>query len=35
MLTSEHTEAKQMSFSDVCHVTHLLEEVLSCGCNLE
>lgn len=35
MLTSDDAEAKNVSFSNVCRITHLPEELLPCGCDLE
>lgn len=35
MLTSDHAEAKNVGVSDVCRITYLPEELLSCGCDLE
>lgn len=35
MLTSDDAEAKNVGFSEVCHITHLSEELLPCGSDLE
>lgn len=34
LLTSDHAEAKEVGFSDAGLVTHLLEELATCGLHL-